>query len=72
MVDTLIADPEKLKLGGERRKMTIMFCDVRGFTTISEALKDTPEKLTEIINILLTSLTKDVLECNGTIDKYME
>ena len=62
MVDTLIADPEKLKLGGERRKMTIMFCDVRGFTTISEALKDTPEKLTEIINILLTSLTKDVLE----------
>jgi adenylate cyclase len=71
MVDTLIADPEKLKLGGERRKMTIMFCDVRGFTTISEALKDTPEKLTEIINILLTSLTKDVLECNGTIDKYM-
>ena len=71
MVDTLIADPEKLKLGGERRKMTIMFCDVRGFTTISEALKDTPEKLTEIINILLTNLTKDVLECNGTIDKYM-
>ena len=71
MVDTLIADPEKLKLGGERRKMTIMFCDVRGFTTISEALKDTPEKLTEIINILLTSLSKDVLECNGTIDKYM-
>ena len=48
-----------------------MFCDVRGFTTISEALKDTPEKLTEIINILLTSLTKDVLDCNGTIDKYM-
>jgi adenylate cyclase len=71
MVDSLIADPEKLKLGGERRKMTIMFCDVRGFTTISEALKDTPEKLTEIINILLTNLTKDVLECNGTIDKYM-
>ncbi len=71
MVDSLIADPEKLKLGGERRKMTIMFCDVRGFTTISEALKDTPEKLTEIINILLTNLTKDVLDCNGTIDKYM-
>ena len=54
MVDALIADPEKLKLGGEKRIMTIMFCDVRGFTSISEALKDTPEKLTEIINILLT------------------
>lgn len=71
MVDSLISDPEKLQLGGERRKMTIMFCDVRGFTSISEALKDTPEKLTEIINILLTNLSKDILDCNGTIDKYM-
>ncbi len=71
MVDSLILDPEKLKLGGERRKMTIMFCDVRGFTAISEALKDTPEKLTEIINVLLTNLSKDILDCNGTIDKYM-
>ncbi len=71
MVDSLILDPEKLKLGGERRKMSIMFCDVRGFTSISEALKDTPEKLTEIINILLTNLSRDILECNGTIDKYM-
>ena len=71
MVDSLILDPEKLKLGGERRKMSIMFCDVRGFTSISEALKDTPEKLTEIINVLLTNLSRDILECNGTIDKYM-
>ena len=71
MVDSLILDPEKLKLGGERRKMTIMFCDVRGFTAISESLKDTPEKLTEIINVLLTNLSKDILDCNGTIDKYM-
>ena len=51
--------------------MSIMFCDVRGFTSISEALKDTPEKLTEIINVLLTNLSRDILECNGTIDKYM-
>ena len=71
MVDSLILDPEKLKLGGERRKMSIMFCDVRGFTAISETLKDTPEKLTEIINILLTNLSRDILEFNGTIDKYM-
>ena len=71
MVDSLILDPEKLKLGGERRKMSIMFCDVRGFTAISEALKETPEKLTEIINILLTNLTRDILEFNGTVDKYM-
>ena len=46
MVEALIADPDKLSLGGTKKVMSIMFCDVRGFTTISEALKDTPEKLT--------------------------
>ena len=51
--------------------MTIMFCDVRGFTAISEALKSTPEVLTEVINTLLTDLSNDILECGGTIDKYM-
>ena len=71
MVDALIADPEKLQLGGEKRVMTIMFCDVRGFTAISEALKSTPEVLTEVINTLLTDLSNDILECGGTIDKYM-
>ena len=51
--------------------MSIMFCDVRGFTAISEALKTKPEKLTEVINILLTHLSNDILNCKGTIDKYM-
>ena len=71
MVDSLIEEPDKLKLGGEKRVMSIMFCDVRGFTAISEALKTKPEKLTEVINILLTHLSKDILNCKGTIDKYM-
>ena len=71
MVDALIADPDKLTLGGEKRTMTIMFCDVRGFTAISEALKNQPEVLAEVINTLLTELTNDILECGGTIDKYM-
>jgi adenylate cyclase len=71
MVDALIADPDKLTLGGEKKKMTIMFCDVRGFTAISEALKEQPEVLAEVINTLLTELTNDILECGGTIDKYM-
>ena len=71
MVDALIADPDKLTLGGEKRTMTIMFCDVRGFTAISEALKEQPEVLAEVINTLLTELTNDILECGGTIDKYM-
>jgi len=71
MVDNLIEEPDKLKLGGEKRVMSIMFCDVRGFTAISEALKTKPEKLTEVINVLLTHLSKDILDCKGTIDKYM-
>ena len=71
MVDSLIEEPDKLKLGGEKRLMSIMFCDVRGFTAISEALKTKPEKLTEVINILLTHLSNDILNCKGTIDKYM-
>ena len=71
MVSNLVADPSQLKLGGETRDMTIMFCDIRGFTAISEALKDKPLKLTEVINRLLTGLSTDILATGGTIDKYM-
>jgi adenylate cyclase len=71
LVERLADDPSQLKLGGERRTLTILFCDVRGFTTISEALKDDPEQLTALINRLLTPLSDIVLESGGTIDKYI-
>ncbi|MCV9962036.1 adenylate/guanylate cyclase domain-containing protein [Pararhizobium sp. BT-229] len=71
LVERLANDPSQLKLGGERRTLTILFCDVRGFTTISEALKDDPEQLTALINRLLTPLSEIVLESGGTIDKYI-
>lgn len=71
VVAKLAANPSLLKLGGERRVLTILFCDVRGFTTISEALKDDPEQLTTLINRLLTPLSDIVLESGGTIDKYI-
>jgi adenylate cyclase len=71
LVQRLANDPSQLKLGGERRTLTILFCDVRGFTTISEALKDDPEQLTALINRLLTPLSEIVLESGGTIDKYI-
>jgi adenylate cyclase len=71
LVERLAHDPSQLKLGGERRTLTILFCDVRGFTTISEALKDDPEQLTTLINRLLTPLSEIVLESGGTIDKYI-
>jgi class 3 adenylate cyclase len=60
-----------LRLGGEQRTMTIMFCDVRGFTTISEQYKDDPQGLTALVNRLLTPMTDVVLGCRGTIDKYI-
>ena len=71
LVDELARHPERLKLGGETREMTFLFCDVRGFTRISEALKDDPQGLTRLVNRFLTPLTDEILERGGTIDKYM-
>ena len=58
-------------LGGEERRMTILFSDVRGFTTISEHYKDDPQGLTRLMNRFLTPLTNAIIERNGTIDKYI-
>ncbi len=71
MVDILAADPSRLKLGGETRQMTLLFCDVRGFTTISEAFAGDPQGLTRLINRFLTPMTDIILAAGGTIDKYM-
>ena len=71
LVDELARHPERLRLGGEQRTMTVMFCDVRGFTTISEQYKADPQGLTALINRLLTPMTDVVLGCKGTIDKYI-
>ncbi|MGO4706751.1 CHASE2 domain-containing protein [Microvirga sp. 2MCAF38] len=71
LVAQLARNPEALKLGGERRNLSILFCDVRGFTTLSERLKDAPERLTALINRLLDPLSEAVLKEGGTIDKYM-
>ena len=69
MVERLAQNPESLKLGGEMREMTLLFCDVRGFTSISEQFD--PVGLTALINKLLTPLTNAILSRRGTIDKYM-
>lgn len=71
LVQRLAQDPSQLRLGGERRTLSILFCDVRGFTTISEELRNDPEQLTSLINRLLTPLSDTVLRHNGTIDKYI-
>ncbi|MDP6345976.1 MAG: adenylate/guanylate cyclase domain-containing protein [Alphaproteobacteria bacterium] len=71
LVEQLADDPDRLRLGGEMKKMTFLFCDVRGFTTISESFKSNPQGLTRLINRFLTPLTDTILARNGTIDKYM-
>ncbi|APG88935.1 adenylate cyclase 1 (plasmid) [Sinorhizobium americanum CCGM7] len=71
LVERLAQDPSQLKLGGERRTLSILFCDVRGFTTIAEDMKDDPEGLTTLVNRLLTPLSEAVLNQAGTIDKYI-
>jgi adenylate cyclase len=71
LVEQLAQSPEKLVLGGEEREMTIMFSDVRGFTTIAESYKHDPQGLTALMNRFLTPLTNAILDRKGTIDKYM-
>ncbi|MDO8879141.1 MAG: adenylate/guanylate cyclase domain-containing protein, partial [Pseudolabrys sp.] len=71
LVDKLAQSHQALTLGGEDRDMTIMFSDVRGFTTISEIYKDDPQGLTTLMNNFLTPMTNAIIENNGTIDKYI-
>ena len=71
MVNRLAESSESLVLGGERKEMTFLFSDIRGFTKISEQYKDDPEALTLLINQLLTVLSNAILDHGGTIDKYM-
>jgi adenylate cyclase len=69
VVEKLAKNPEGVQLGGETREMTFHFCDIRGFTTISE--KFDPHGLTVFINNFLTPMTEIILQHDGTIDKYM-
>ena len=69
VIDELMKDPRKLKLGGEKEDITIFFSDIRGFTTISEQL--TPEKLVHLLNEYLTAMTDIAMKHEGVVDKYI-
>jgi len=69
VVDVLVKDPSKLKLGGERKDMTVFFMDIAGFTSMSE--KMTPEGVTNILNEYLSQLSDVILSKKGVIDKYI-
>ncbi len=68
VVDELLANPDKIKLGGEKKVCTVMFSDVAGFTTISENLD--PEELVHLLNEYLTEMTNIVFKYDGMLDKY--
>ncbi len=68
VIEQLIQNPERLKLGGERRMLSIFFSDLEGFTSISEGLD--PEALTSLLNVYLTAMTDIIHEEGGTVDKY--
>jgi adenylate cyclase len=68
-VEELVADPEKLKLGGEKKELSVFFSDIAGFSTFSET--KTPEDLINFLNEYLSEMTKIVFDNNGTLDKYL-
>jgi adenylate cyclase len=71
MVKKLQQNPDLLKLGGETKELTFLFCDIRGFTPLSEKYQSNPADLTKVINKFLTPMTNIIMKNGGTIDKYM-
>jgi len=69
LVSEIMKDPDKLKLGGEKREITVLFSDIRGFTSLSERLS--PEELVSILNEYLSPMTNIVINEKGLLDKYI-
>jgi adenylate cyclase len=71
MVDRLTTSARALKMGGERRELTVLFSDIRGFTTLSERYEHDPEGLTALLSRYFTAMTTIIQDGSGTIDKYI-
>lgn len=69
VVNEILKDPNKLKLGGDKKNLSVLFSDIRGFTTISEKLS--PENLVQLLNEYLTAMTNIVFKYDGLLDKYI-
>ena len=69
VLNEILDNPEKVKLGGEEKEVTVFFSDIRGFTSISE--KTSPKELVRILNRYFTLMTNEILKNNGVLDKYI-
>jgi adenylate cyclase len=69
VVNQIIRHPERLRLGGERRELSILFSDIRGFTTLAETME--PEALVEVLHGYLNPMSEIVVQHGGTLDKYI-
>ncbi|UZP67938.1 adenylate/guanylate cyclase domain-containing protein [Desulfovibrio mangrovi] len=69
VVQEVMENPQQLRLGGETRELTVLFCDIVGFTTFSERME--PEVLVQLLNRYLTCMTKEVMRGRGLLDKYI-
>jgi adenylate cyclase len=69
VINEMLKDPKKLKLGGDKKTLSVLFSDIRGFTTISEKLS--PEELVRLLNEYLTAMTNIVFKYDGLLDKYV-
>lgn len=69
VLEDILKSPEKLKLGGEKRFMTVLFSDVEGFTTLSEQMQ--PEEVSSLLNEYLSSMAQCIIRTNGTLDKFI-
>ncbi|OIP73233.1 MAG: adenylate/guanylate cyclase domain-containing protein [Oscillatoriales cyanobacterium CG2_30_44_21] len=69
VVKSLLETPEGLKLGGDRRKVTILMCDLRGFSSLSEKMP--PEQVVDILNVFLGTMTEAIAPYQGTIDEFI-
>ena len=69
VVEEVLKDPEHLMLSGERREATVVFCDIRGFTTLSERL--TPEQVVSLLNEFYTTAIETTFKYDGTLDKFL-
>lgn len=69
VLEEIIKNPDSLKLGGQRREVTVLFSDIRNFTTITEALP--PEQLTKLLQEYFSEMTKEIYKTNGVLDKFI-